>query len=56
MMNNAAMLGMPQNTIYVASSENSVNNVSAFYYNSSQVINTAAVKTYAVQVRAIRSF
>lgn len=56
LMNQHAIVGIGTTTTYVASSENSINNVSAYYWNGSSVVSSAAVKTYAVQVRAIRSF
>ncbi|MFA6924629.1 MAG: hypothetical protein WC223_10290 [Bacteroidales bacterium] len=56
MMNQHTLLGFGSSVIYTTSSENSVNNVTCMYWNGSTVINTAAVKTYSVTVRAIRAF
>lgn len=52
----ASQFGFGQAVSYASSSENGVNNVSADYWNGSTVISSAAVKTYAIQVRAVRSF
>lgn len=56
MMNQHTLLGFGSGVTYATSSENSTNNVTALYWNGSTVISSAAVKTYAIMVRAVRSF
>jgi hypothetical protein len=55
MVGQATLLGLGNAVIYLSSSENGVNNVTAAYYNGSVIV-TAAVKTYSSMVRAVRSF
>jgi len=56
LMGQASLFGFGQAVTYASSSENSINNVSADYWNGSSIVSSAAVKTFAIQVRAIRSF
>jgi hypothetical protein len=56
LMGQASLFSFGQAVTYASSSENGINNVSADYWNGSTVISSAAVKTYAIQVRAVRSF
>jgi len=55
LMAQGSIFGFGNAVTYASSTENSINNVSADYWNGS-VVSSAAVKTYAIQVRAIRSF
>lgn len=51
-----SVLGLTNVATYLSSSENGVNNVSAYYVNAGTVYSSAAVKTYATNVRAVRYF
>jgi len=56
LMAQGSIFGLGNAVTYASSSENGVNNVSADYWNGSTVVSSAAVKTFAIQVRAVRSF
>jgi hypothetical protein len=55
-MNQASLLGFGNAVTYAASSENGVNNVNAMYWNGSKIVSSPAVKTFAIMVRAVRTF